>query len=129
MRVGQVIPGQSCMTPNQPAYHPERESLLEIKGIGRETADAILLYVFDKPEMVADAYTRRFFSRVGLVPNSSNYGFVKTFLETNLPIDTALYRSFHALIVQLCKRVCKKRPECSQCVLNEICGKRVTDCG
>jgi len=36
-----------------------REELLAIKGIGRETADSILLYALGRPVFVVDAYTAR----------------------------------------------------------------------
>ncbi len=42
-----------------------RRELLSVNGIGRETADNILLYAFERPVFVVDAYTRRMFSRLG----------------------------------------------------------------
>ncbi|MCX8031765.1 MAG: hypothetical protein N3A59_09370, partial [Thermodesulfovibrionales bacterium] len=50
-----------------------REELLRIKGIGKETADSILLYAFDRPYFVIDAYTKRVFSRVGFLDEGSDY--------------------------------------------------------
>ena len=44
-----------------------RDSLLSVNGVGPETADDILLYAFDRPVFVIDAYTRRLFSRLGLI--------------------------------------------------------------
>ncbi len=40
-----------------------REKLLAIKGVGEETADVMLLYLFNRPVFVADNYTRKFFSK------------------------------------------------------------------
>jgi len=40
-----------------------REELLEVKGIGPETADAILLYALEMPVFVVDAYTHRMLTR------------------------------------------------------------------
>ena len=42
-----------------------RRELLAVKGVGEETADAILLYALDKPSFVIDAYTRRLFRAAG----------------------------------------------------------------
>ena len=42
-----------------------RKQLLELKGIGPETADALLLYLFDRPVFISDEYTRRLFRRLG----------------------------------------------------------------
>ena len=39
--------------------HSLRKKLLSVNGIGPETADSILLYAFDKPIFVIDAYTKR----------------------------------------------------------------------
>ena len=40
---------------------PLRSELLEIWGIGPETADSILLYAYNYPTFVIDAYTKRIF--------------------------------------------------------------------
>ena len=44
-----------------------RAQLLEVHGIGPETADDILLYAFNRPVFVVDAYTRRLFARLGVI--------------------------------------------------------------
>lgn len=55
-----------------------REELLKVKGIGPETCDSILLYAGGKPSFVVDAYTRRLFSRFGLVPETASYEEVRS---------------------------------------------------
>ena len=52
---------------------PTRKELLEVKGVGNETADSILLYAFKKPEFVVDTYTKRIFSHIGLIDYNDNY--------------------------------------------------------
>lgn len=110
---------------------PTREELLEIKGIGHETADSILLYAFQKPEFVVDAYTKRIFSRIGLI-DTENYEKIKTFFQENLKAEidekglhnadeVSVYNEFHALIVEHAKRFCRKKPRCENCYLNNIC--------
>ena len=42
-----------------------RKQLLKLKGIGPETADALLLYLFDRPVFISDEYARRLFRRLG----------------------------------------------------------------
>jgi len=100
---------------------PTRNELLLIRGVGPETADSILLYAFDQPEMIADAYTRRLLDRIGLVPEDGQYESVKKFLETNMPADPALFRRFHAAVVQLCKTACTRKPRCDRCPLAPSC--------
>ena len=75
-----------------------RERLLELKGIGPETADSILLYALDKPVFVIDEYTRRLAKRRGLAKNLS-YQFLQKLFEENLRKNFKLYQDFHALIV------------------------------
>jgi endonuclease III related protein len=100
---------------------PERSDLLALRGIGRETADAILLYAFGRPEFVVDAYTRRLLSRLGTIETGDGYERVQVRIEAGLPCDVRLYKTFHALIVEHGKRVCRRRPRCGECVLRARC--------
>jgi endonuclease-3 related protein len=101
---------------------PLREELLGINGIGKETADSIVLYAANKPSFVVDAYTRRVFERLGILEKGAEYDKIKQFFEEKLPKDTKIYNEFHALIVVLAKDVCKKKPLCDVCPLfNNYC--------
>lgn len=101
-----------------------RKELLQVKGIGRETADCILVYALEKPFFIVDAYTRRIFYRIGLdMPGP--YDEFQLEVERKLPKDLKLYNEYHALLVEHGKRHCRKRPICVQCPLEEICQKRL----
>ena len=100
-----------------------RKKLLSVKGIGRETADSILLYAFGKPSFVVDAYTKRLFSRLGFIEDSS-YESVKLLVENSIkPTDknVYIYNELHALIVKHCKEHCRKKPICKDCPLRLNC--------
>ncbi len=98
-----------------------REFLLNISGIGPETADSIVLYAAGKLSFVVDAYTRRIFSRHKLIKEDMSYDEIKEFFERNLSPDVGLYNEYHALIVKLGKDFClKKNPKCSLCPINGI---------
>lgn len=85
-----------------------RNRLLRVRGIGRETADDILLYAFGKPIFIIDAYTRRIASRhLGVNGNLPYDELQKIFMDA-LPPDTDFYNECHALILALCKESCKK---------------------
>ena len=101
-----------------------RSELLQVRGVGHETADSILLYAFDLPTFVVDAYTMRLFRRYP-IDAGQTYMEVKCFCEDALPPDAALYKHFHALIVQNGKEHCKKNRDCAGCPLEELCGKRL----
>jgi endonuclease-3 related protein len=95
-----------------------RPSLLEVFGIGPETADSILLYAGNYPIFVIDAYTRRIFSRLGLVMPDIDYHELQKFIMDNFKPSVAKYNEYHALLVALGKNICKKRKaECSICPL------------
>lgn len=98
-----------------------REELLSVPGIGRETCDAILLYAGGKPSFVVDAYTKRLFSRLGLVRETDSYEQVRSLFMDALPADSELFNEYHALIVEQCKRHCKKKPLCEGCPLQGFC--------
>jgi len=109
-----------------------RKILLDVKGIGRETADSIILYAAGKPVFVIDAYTKRILGRVffykkrGEQKNAprpqtifSDYEKARSFMERNLPKDSNIYNEYHALLVRLAKEHCfKKNPDCSSCPLS-----------
>jgi len=94
---------------------------LNIKGIGPETADSILLYALGKPEMVVDAYTYRVLKSCGLVNEPFNYEQIKQLLITALGQDATnvdILKRVHAAFVEVGKNYCKKRPRCEECPLN-----------
>lgn len=103
-----------------------REELLRVRGIGPETADSILLYAGNKPTFVVDAYTRRLFQRLGLLPEAAGYDHTRTLFMNDLPEDVLLFNEYHAQIVEQCKRFCRTKPLCSGCPLCDSCPSRLT---
>jgi len=102
----------------QESLNSLREKLLQVPGIGEETADSILLYAGEKPIFVVDAYTMRVVKRHRLAEAKANYGQVQRLFMENLPKNAELYNEYHALFVRLGKEFCCKRePLCQQCVL------------
>jgi endonuclease-3 related protein len=98
-----------------------RTELLQVRGIGPETADSILLYAGNKPTFVVDTYTRRLFHRLGLLPEDAGYDVTRALFMSNLPEDAQLFNEYHALIVEQCKQFCRKKPRCSACPLFDVC--------
>ena len=83
---------------------------MDVKGVGNETADSILLYAYKQPEFVVDAYTKRIFSSVGLIGENESYMKIKELFESNLPEKVDIYNEYHALIVEHAKRYYSKKP-------------------
>ena len=99
-----------------------RERLLALRGLGKETVDTILLYACEKPVFVVDAYTRRIFSRYGLLPEGASYDRTQRLFAENLEEDVALFNDYHAQIVRLGNTICKKSPLCDRCPVREVHG-------
>jgi len=95
-----------------------RQQLLAVHGIGRETADSILLYAGKHPVFVVDAYTHRILDRHGLTNGKTDYEAMRAMFEANLPRKASLYNEFHALVVNVGKNWCRPRdPRCGECPL------------
>ena len=97
-----------------------REELLSISGIGRETADSIVLYAAGQPTFVVDAYTCRILLRHYLIDVEDDYESVKQLLEDNLPADAELFNDFHAQFVAVGKDYCRPRARCAGCPLEPL---------
>ncbi|MDR2545061.1 MAG: endonuclease III domain-containing protein [Methanobrevibacter sp.] len=89
---------------------PTRKELLNVKGVGNETADSILLYAYRQSEFVVDAYTKRIFSCLNYIKEKDSYLKVKKLFEENLPSNYEIYQEYHSLIVEHAKRYYVKKP-------------------
>ncbi len=101
-----------------------RKSLLEINGVGPETADDILLYAFERPVFVVDAYTRRVFGRLGWLQGEESYEAVRLAVEAGFSEyaeeeRVEIFNELHGLIVSHAKQHCRKRPACIDCPLKQ----------
>jgi endonuclease-3 related protein len=107
--------------------HELRRQLLSVKGIGPETADAILLYAARQPFFVADAYTRRVLERHGLMASGASYAAAQEFLHRHLAPEPTTFNEFHALLVEVGKRYCRREvPRCEDCPLQEFLPSQTT---
>jgi endonuclease-3 related protein len=97
-----------------------RNKLLNINGIGFETADSILLYAGNKPVFVVDAYTRRILSRHNLIKPNASYAEIQDYFMDNLENRVKLFNQYHALFVCLGKEICRPKQNCSICPLRRL---------
>ncbi|MEE8574583.1 MAG: endonuclease III domain-containing protein [Thermodesulfobacteriota bacterium] len=98
-----------------------RKELLDINGIGPETADSILLYAARRPVFVVDAYTKRILTRHALAGETTSYHQIQAIFTDNLKEDEKLFNEYHALIVRVAKEYCKSRnPQCCNCPLEKF---------
>ena len=101
-----------------------RKQLLALPSVGPETADAILLYALEHPVMVVDEYLRRLTTRHDLIHGKARYAEVQqlalhAFTGDDLGNRVQHYNEFHALVVELGKRHCRREPRCDGCPLSE----------
>ena len=92
-----------------------RYRLLQVHGIGKETADSIVCYAAKRPFFVVDAYTQRLFRRFGWVGEKATYDAVQALVHDTCPKDAAWLGELHALIVHHAKTHCRVRPLCGAC--------------
>jgi len=92
-----------------------RSSLLQVNGVGPETADDILLYAFARPVFVIDTYTRRLFSKLYLIQGSEPYEDLRRLFEAELDADVGLFNQYHALIVRHAREKCQLTEDCRHC--------------
>ncbi len=105
--------------------HPDdlqywRDSLLSVKGIGKESADSILLYSFNLPSFVIDTYTKRIMARHFGTPPMMKYDELRLIFMKDLPRDPLIFNEFHALFVRLAKELCRKNECLPDCPLRKL---------
>ena len=97
-----------------------REELLGVHGIGRETADSILLYAAGRRFFVIDAYTLRIGRRHGLFGADADYESARALFESALPANVDLWNDYHAQFVAVGKQYCKPTARCEGCPLGRF---------
>ena len=124
-RVCEVYGGSLSRMFANPDTAALRRELLDIYGIGPETADDILLYAAGRPSFVIDAYTIRIMQRIGIAPDPdrrADYAAWQALFHAALPPDADRFNEYHALLDWHHKAACRKNsPLCNDCCLNDIC--------
>ncbi|MDD3506289.1 MAG: endonuclease III domain-containing protein [Sulfurimonas sp.] len=105
---------------------PSREALLNVVGIGEETADSMLLYGYNQLEFKVDAYTKRLLLELGLIDEKTKYAEIKSMMESSIKECIKderdllmVYQEFHALIVKHGKHFYSKKPYGAGCFLKQ----------
>ncbi len=96
-----------------------RAKMLDVNGIGEETADSILLYAGNKPIFVVDLYTRRILQRHKIIDGGLSYREIQKLFMDSIPNSIRLFNQYHALFVNTGKHFCRKAPRCKSCPLEK----------
>jgi len=105
---------------------PTREALLNVLGVGEETADSILLYGYNQEEFIIDAYTKRMFLSLDLISEKSKYKDMKILIQEALENcvekkdRVKVYQEYHALIVNHAKEFYSRKPYGTGCLLHTL---------
>jgi endonuclease III related protein len=97
-----------------------RAELLSVNGVGKETADSIVLYAANQPVFVVDAYTKRVLLRHGLLPGKGDYDSTQGFFHRHVCRDVDLFKDFHAQFVAVGHYYCKRKLLCAECPLERF---------
>ncbi len=100
----------------------DMESLIELNGVGRKTANVVLSNAFGIPSIAVDTHVKRVSYRLGLTDNVEPDK-VEEDLKSILPKQT--WSKMHHLLIFHGRRVCKARkPMCSNCRIEYLCPKK-----
>ncbi len=104
-----------------------RNFLISINGIGEESADALLLFVFNRITIPISKYVVRVLSRVGVLRRFISYGKLREELIKALDRDLYKLKLLYSGLTFVGKTTClSKRPNCMRCVLNKICKQNIS---
>ena len=97
----------------------EAEDLLELPGVGRKTANCVLVYAFNKPAIPVDIHVHRISNRIGIVKTQNPK---KTEEELIKIIDKKYWLVLNNTFVRYGQNICLPiRPKCEICSLKYIC--------
>ena len=97
----------------------ELEDLLSLPGVGRKTANCVLVYAFNKPAIPVDTHVHRISNRIGIVKTQD---VKKTEEELIKIVDKKYWLILNNIFVMYGQNICLPiRPKCQMCNLKDIC--------
>ncbi|NWG37918.1 MAG: endonuclease III [Nitrososphaera sp.] len=95
------------------------DKLLELPGVGRKTANCVLVYAFDKPAIPVDVHVHRISNRLGLVSTKTPEQTEQELLKI---VDRKLWTKVNDTFVMYGQNICLPvRPNCRACDLKRTC--------
>jgi endonuclease-3 len=95
------------------------DDLLTFPGVGRKTANCVLVYGFRKPAIPVDIHVHRISNRIGIV-NTKKPEETEMFLQES--IDRKYWTAVNGTFVVFGQNICLPiKPKCSLCRLTKIC--------
>ncbi len=101
------------------------DDLLQLPGVGRKTANCVLVYAFDKPAIPVDIHVHRISNRLGLVKTKTPE---QTETELMKIVDRSLWTSVNDTFVMYGQNICVPiKPHCSMCNLKNSCSYSISN--
>jgi endonuclease III related protein len=97
-----------------------RAELLQVNGIGPETADTLLMQALDRPTFPVNTHFARVAKRHGWIEQEADYEALRELAESQLPDDPRRFQELHRLIARVGKDHCGSRPDCTACPLQPL---------
>jgi endonuclease-3 len=97
----------------------DMESLLKLEGVGRKTANCVLVYGFQVPAIPVDVHVHRIANRLRLVDTKTAEETENALMEV---FEEGEWIVVNELLVTFGKEVCRPRnPRCGECYLLDLC--------
>ena len=95
------------------------ESLMELPGVGRKSANVILSIGFNKPGLAVDTHVLRIANRLGFSSSESPLEVERDLCRV---IDSSEWKKTHLLFIKHGRELCRARnPKCSSCPVKKFC--------
>jgi len=98
-----------------------RDFLMSIEGVGKETADSIMLFALNKPTIPISNYVKIVLERVGIIKSKKSYETSREEFLEQLGDNLYNLKLFYAGITSIGRVVCKNKPKCNACPLKDVC--------
>jgi endonuclease-3 len=99
-----------------------RNILLDLPGVGKKTADILLLFKAGYPVFPLDTHCLRLAVRLGFIASSKKYDAVREAFQNQLPSNPEIMKRGHLIIIKHGREICKAiKPQCYKCPIRSLC--------
>jgi len=95
------------------------DDLLTLPGVGRKTANLVLILAFDQPAMCVDTHVHRISNRLGMIKTHSPAESEDALRNT---LDIKHWKTYNSILVAFGQTICRPiNPKCTICPIKELC--------